>query len=528
MMAIILAIECVPVTTMQHPWLRAKAFTASTIFFCAALLFFGRAKLQSLEWREEPVDRRFAILHVCALGLFFAANIYLLLVAKQGTGLARAVLCVWYGALALVPITVACALFSLRRLWLMFVSLGSAWGYAAVCGLLTLSARTLLLEAWDAPASQFGQAMQGLTFRGVHALLSLFYPVLISDQQSAVLGTERFMVHIAGKCSGIEGLALMLGLTVGWLVFSRRELRLRRALLLVPVSLALIFLLNMTRIAALVALGDAGFGAVAVDGFHSEAGWILFSTVSLGFLLLVNRVAWFQQAGSGGQNGLTGAVPIAGGAERESNLAAVYLLPFLAILASSLLSQAASAGFEWLYPLRVLAVLGVVYAYRREYREMDWRFGWLGPAAGVAIFAFWVASVRWFGTGTAGGEMAAGLARLSGGQRAAWIAARIVGGVVAIPFAEELAFRGFLARRLMSVDVESVNLRSLSVLAVLGSSLAFALMHGRMWLAGMLAGVVFCVVAKLRGRLGEAVAAHATANLMIAIWVLARGDYSLW
>ena len=80
----------------------------------------------------------------------------------------------------------------------------------------------------------------------------------------------------------------------------------------------------------------------------------------------------------------------------------------------------------------------------------------------------------------------------------------------------------------MSPDVERVSLRRLSVVAVLVSSLAFGLMHGKMWLAGTLAGVVFCVVAKMRGRLGEAVAAHATANLTIAVWVLVRGDYSLW
>ena len=523
MMALVLAIEVVPITTMQHPWLRAKAFTASTIFFCAALLFFGRAKLQSLEWREEPVDKRFAGLHVCALVLFFAANIYLLLVAKQGTGLARAALFVWYGALALVPITVAGALFSLRRLLLMSVSLGSAWGFAAVCGLLTLSARTLLLQAWDAPTSRFGQAMQVVTFRGVHALLSLFYPGLISDQQSAVIGTEKFMVHIAGKCSGIEGLALMLGLTVGWLVYSRRELILLRAMLLVPASLILVFLLNTARIAALVAIGDAGFEAVAVDGFHSEAGWILFSGVAIGFLMLVNNVAWFQRAGLGNA---VPAVQMVGGRERETNVAAVYLLPFLAILAASLASQATSAGFEWLYGLRVIAVFGVVYAYRREYRGMDWRFGWVGPTAGVAIFGLWVGLTHWFGA--AGSEMAAGLARLSVGERVGWIALRTIGAVVTIPFAEELCFRGFLARRVMSPDVERVSLRRLSVVAVLVSSLAFGLMHGKMWLAGTLAGVVFCVVAKMRGRLGEAVAAHATANLMIAVWVLVRGDYSLW
>jgi membrane protease YdiL (CAAX protease family) len=49
-----------------------------------------------------------------------------------------------------------------------------------------------------------------------------------------------------------------------------------------------------------------------------------------------------------------------------------------------------------------------------------------------------------------------------------------------------------------------------------------------MWLAGTLAGVVFALVARFRGRLGEAVAAHATANLLLALWIIVRGNYSLW
>jgi CAAX prenyl protease-like protein len=211
----------------------------------------------------------------------------------------------------------------------------------------------------------------------------------------------------------------------------------------------------------------------------------------------------------------------------------VYLLPFLAILAAGLVSVAVSDGFEWLYGLRLLAAAAVFYAYRREYRQMDWRFGWLGPVAGVVVFALWIGLDRWLGNRAPAGDVpltsvSEGLARLSSGQRAAWIAARVAAAVVTVPAAEELAFRGYLARRLMSVDVETVPFASLSLIAVLGSSLAFGALHGRMWLAGMLAGVVFALVAKLRGRLGEAVAAHATANLLIAVWVFARGDYSLW
>jgi exosortase E/protease (VPEID-CTERM system) len=514
---------------LRHPWLQARTFTASVIFFGISLLFFGRGKLRASTVPDTPVDQRFIAVHLSVLALFGLVNLYLLYYAVPDSGVALACLVVWYGALGLLPVTLAAALFSFRNLYLIFKGLGSAWGIAALCGLLTMFARNLLMLAWDAPSSPLGQAMQGATFRGVRGLLSLFYPNLISDSATAVLGTERFMVHIAGVCSGIEGFALMLGLTVGWLIYTRKELRLERSVLLVPISLLLILLLNVVRIAALVAIGSAGYEAIAVGGFHSEAGWILFSGVALGFLMLVNHVAWFRRAGSGvAVAGQAAGLSAASDIGRETNQAAVYLLPFMAILAASLLSQAISAGFEWFYGLRILAVLVVVYLYRRAYGAMDWRSDWTGPAAGVVVFGIWIGLAQWMGTGDSGSSLANGLARLTQGERVVWIAARAIAAVSIVPFAEELCFRGFVARRVMSADPESVSLRRLSLLAVLVSSLAFGIMHGHMWLAGTLAGVVFCLLARRTGRFGEAVAAHATANLLIAVWVLARGDYSLW
>jgi membrane protease YdiL (CAAX protease family) len=49
-----------------------------------------------------------------------------------------------------------------------------------------------------------------------------------------------------------------------------------------------------------------------------------------------------------------------------------------------------------------------------------------------------------------------------------------------------------------------------------------------MWVAGIIAGVVFAVVAKWRNRLGEAIAAHIVANLLLTLWVLTSGSYGLW
>jgi exosortase E/protease (VPEID-CTERM system) len=525
-----------PVTLnpLPYPWLQARTVTTSAIFFFVALLFFGRDKLKALQWNASPLHKGWAALHACALALFVATDLYLANSATPGTFIERAAMCAWYSALVFMPVTLGGALIYLRKPMHLFRSLGNAWGLAAMCDVLMMSVRSLLILAWDRPHSWLGHRMQAATFRGVKLLLGFFYPDVFRDSAHYMVGTKAFHIVIADQCSGVEGLALMLSLTVGWLLYSRRELRLGRALLLVPASLLLSWLMNLVRLTALIAIGNAGYPAVALGGFHSQAGWILFSCVALGFLLTVNNVAWFRQSGPA-----LGAVPspapqVSGGPLAATNAAAVYLLPWLAILAAGLLAEAASDGFEWMYALRLIAALAVFYAYRRQYRRMDWRFGWLGPAAGVLVFAFWIAIDHWIGRDTATGSgvvltgVAEGLARLSSGQRVAWIITRTVATVLTVPLAEELAFRGYIARRFMSADVESTPFASLNLFAVLASSLAFGILHGRMWLAGTLAGVVFAVVAKLRGRLGEAVAAHATANLLIALWVIARGDYSLW
>jgi exosortase E/protease (VPEID-CTERM system) len=542
-MGCILAVECLLVTDLPHPWLLARpaangqhlllaprTYAESVILFFVALVFFSWDKLKALGGVGAfPVRKRWVAAHGCTLALFCGTNLYLTHTWRHAGTVALAV---WYATICFLPISLGGALFGLRRLLSILGSLGEAWGLAALCCALMTLSRYVLLSAWDAPDQWLGEAMQTASFLGVKRLLGFFFTGVVSDPTNHVLGTKGFVVQIAGQCSGIDGLALMLSLTVGWLVYTRRELRMGRALLLVPVSLMAIWLLNLVRITALIAIGNAGYGTVAVGGFHSEAGWILFSCVALGFLLVVNSVSWFRIVRP--TTAIGDSAPEASlGVLADANEAAVYLLPFLAILAAGLVSVAVSDGFEWLYGLRLLAAAAVFYAYRREYRQMDWRFGWLGPVAGVVVFALWIGLDRWLGNRAPAGDVpltsvSEGLARLSSGQRAAWIAARVAAAVVTVPAAEELAFRGYLARRLMSVDVETVPFASLSLIAVLGSSLAFGALHGRMWLAGMLAGVVFALVAKLRGRLGEAVAAHATANLLIAVWVFARGDYSLW
>jgi len=113
------------------------------------------------------------------------------------------------------------------------------------------------------------------------------------------------------------------------------------------------------------------------------------------------------------------------------------------------------------------------------------------------------------------------------GPRLAWVALRVLGSVLVIPLAEELAFRGWLLRWLSSRDFEAVPPRAWTWTALILSSLAFGAVHARL-LAGTLAGLCFALAYRWRGRLGDAAVAHAAANAVVAAAVLAGGRWALW
>ena len=204
-----------------------------------------------------------------------------------------------------------------------------------------------------------------------------------------------------------------------------------------------------------------------------------------------------------------------------------YIAPFLAILAATMVSRATSGSFEWMYPLRFFAAAGVLLFFRRKYTSIDWKFGWAAPVVGGLVFLLWIGLDRIAGT-HAESAIAMALAAAPLAPRITWLVFRTLAAVITVPIAEELAFRGFLLRRLIAADFESVDLRRWSFVAVSVSSLAFGLLHGDRWIAGSMAGLLYAGVQKWRGRIGDAIVAHGVTNALISIWVLWGGHWSLW
>jgi hypothetical protein len=127
-----------------------------------------------------------------------------------------------------------------------------------------------------------------------------------------------------------------------------------------------------------------------------------------------------------------GTAEVRGSVDRD-NPTAAFLVPLLAVLAAGMLARALSDGFEFLYPLRLLAAVAVLWCCRKSYANLDLRFSWRGPAVGVAIFLVWWAFASYITTPE--GPPAA-LALAPPGLEVAWISCRSIAAVVTAPLAE--------------------------------------------------------------------------------------------
>jgi CAAX prenyl protease-like protein len=109
----------------------------------------------------------------------------------------------------------------------------------------------------------------------------------------------------------------------------------------------------------------------------------------------------------------------------------------------------------------------------------------------------------------------------------AFIGLRLLGLVVLVPVVEELFWRGFLLRWLISADWQRQPLGRFMPFSFVGVTLLFTLAHPE-WLAA----AVYCALLNgliyWKRDLWNCVVAHAVSNLVLAIYILTTGNWQLW
>jgi CAAX prenyl protease-like protein len=201
----------------------------------------------------------------------------------------------------------------------------------------------------------------------------------------------------------------------------------------------------------------------------------------------------------------------------------------MTLLAISLITRAFSSGFDWFYPVRVLGTAAAIWFFwRSRLAPLHLAGIWSGSAIliGTAVFVVWLGMERVLGNTGTGSVIPGSLTGMPAGMAAAWLIFRVLGSVITVPIAEELAFRGYVLRRFISSDFDKIAPR-FAWLSFLSSSFLFGVLHGR-WLAGTAAGMFYAWAMYRRGRVADAIMAHATTNALIAADVLIFGSWKLW
>jgi exosortase E/protease (VPEID-CTERM system) len=371
------------------------------------------------------------------------------------------------------------------------------------------------LLSWRAAAAAEGLwgVMSAGTLHAVAWLLRRVSDGVVVDPAQRLIGLGGFEVLVAPVCSGVDGLGLVVLFQAVWLSLARSRLRFRRALLLLPLGAIAALVANVLRITALILVGASGREELALGGFHSKLGWLLFIGIALGSVALAERIPWLRSEGTAATGEGEGVHPAA----------AAYLAPLLAALGTALVTGMWSDGpLDLWYGARIAAAVLALLLVRRFLPRLSFSRSWVPALLAVAASAIWIA---W-----AGGERpgpAELLARMGSTGRWTWIATRVAGSCLVIPLIEELAFRGFLLPWLVSPDFESVSPRMWTWPAVILSSLAFGTLHQE-FLVGTAAGLLFAAARLYRGRLGDAVLAHVICNVGVAAAVLLGGRWNLW
>jgi exosortase E/protease (VPEID-CTERM system) len=397
------------------------------------------------------------------------------------------------GALALMP-----ARFYLR--WFTSSRRAFLWGF-----LLGFAVQWVGFIADVAWSSGWLPTLQAAAW----CLRLLGKPVVV-DPGKMMLAIPGFRAIITPACSGIEGIGLVLTFLGFYLWWYRDQLRMPRALVLLPIGMIAGWILNVVRIVLLILIGVHN-RPLALGGFHSAAGWILFNALCFGIV----AASWqFESLGKAPAQAMPRRID-----------AAFYLVPLLAIAVTGMITHALTIDFDSLYPLRVIAAIVALLYFRSHLASIEWVPSLSAIGLGAVVFVLWIAFARGGDAGSAG--FIAGLRQLSPAQSMLWLMFRGLGAVVTVPIAEELAFRGYLIRKLVSSDFETVSPRAFTWFSFLASSVLFGALHHE-WIAGTIAGMLFAYAVYRRGSIGDAIYAHATANALLAVYVLLAGRWSLW
>lgn len=201
------------------------------------------------------------------------------------------------------------------------------------------------------------------------------------------------------------------------------------------------------------------------------------------------------------------------------------------------------SGRYWVYLAKTVVGAWLVWELRGVVMEMRWAFSWEAVVVGVLVFVIWVGLDPYYpgqdrlmfqlGFGEDPSKKPAKIWNpfefYGAGSLLGWffVVVRTAGSTLVVPALEEVFYRSFLYRYLISPEFERIALNRVHGVSLAVSCFVFAFTH-QQWLAGILCGLLYQGLVFRKNRLGDAMTAHAITNFLLAVYVVVRPAWQFW
>lgn len=218
-----------------------------------------------------------------------------------------------------------------------------------------------------------------------------------------------------------------------------------------------------------------------------------------------------------------------------------YLAPFLGFFAVAGLGAILSHLFDgyafwvvsqpqyWVMPLQTIFCGGLLLWGWRWYEMRLPARPLFASFIGIVALVIWVAPQMWFGAAPRLEGFEPGFFGADGLPYALNLGMRFIRLVIVVPLLEEIFWRGFLLRYLVSERFTSVPFGTFTWKSFGIVTAGFCLEHSFAdWPAAIITGVLYNIVAYRTRSLSACVLTHAVTNLVLGFYILRTGQWGFW
>jgi len=212
-----------------------------------------------------------------------------------------------------------------------------------------------------------------------------------------------------------------------------------------------------------------------------------------------------------------------------------YVLPFAVFLLLLEFQKYIPVSPMVEYPLRLLLLSAVLFVFSRHVIDLHSSHRIESVVLGVLVFVIWIGPdilfpayrQHWiFQNALIAVSSAPIPEKLLTSPVVLW--SRILRAILLVPIIEELFWRAWLMRWLISPRFERIKLGKYAPAAFWATAVLFASEHGPYWDVGLVAGILYNWWMVRTRSLGNCILAHAVTNACLCGYVVATHHWEYW